>query len=65
MVCEVAAVCGCDAAIDAFDKLLLTFEHASNGFLHHLSGLFAFAGGEPFELRLGVGSEMNFHALSE
>lgn len=60
VVYEVAAVCGCDASIDAFDKLRLTFEHASNGFLYHLRGLFAFAGGEPFELRLGVGSEMAF-----
>ena len=62
VVYERAAVGGGHPSAHAFDKLGLPLQHPGNGFLHYLRGGFAFAGGEPFKLRLCIGCKMNFHA---
>lgn len=60
---ELAPVGGGNATLHTFKESRPTFQYAGNGFLHHLGGVLALAGGELLKLRLGIGSEMDVHAF--
>ncbi len=60
---KLAAVRGRNASVHSFDELRLAFKHAGDGFLDYLRGFFAFARGELFQLRFGIGCQMNFHLI--
>jgi hypothetical protein len=62
MVYEVAPV-GCrDAMFHAFEETRSSFQHAGDGFLNYLRGIFTFERGELFEAGFRVRSEMDFHS---
>jgi hypothetical protein len=62
VVDQVAPVGRGDTTLNTFDKASLPLQHAADRLLNYLRGVLAFAGSELLELRLGIGSEVNFHA---
>ena len=59
---NIAALRSGNAALHAFNKGGLMFQHAGNGFFHDLRGVLALAGSKLLKLGFRGGCEMNFHA---